>query len=312
MTQSFAAALQSGDLAAVRAFAKADLHNHGALSGDREFLREACGVDVAPLTAPIGSMAEMHAWVDSNIGPIINRKGGRLLGYEAAFRLALRDGVTRIRMGDDVWMLSFPVVDAARLLSSLERLHQKVAPQIEWIPLLGMSRHCAPLDLQRWLAPFLELGAFRVIDLWADEFAQPIEVFKPVYAMAKAAGLRLMAHVGEWGTAEDVRKAVEVLELDEVQHGIAAADSPEVMRWLAERGVRLNVCPTSNILLGRVKRLEAHPIRRLFDAGVTVTINTDDALVFGRSVSEEFLALYECGLFSGEELDIIRMNGLRD
>ena len=109
-----------------------------------------------------------------------------------------------------------------------------------------------------------------------------------------------MAHVGEWGTAEDVRTAVEALELDEVQHGIAAADSPEVMRWLAERGVRLNVCPTSNLLLGRVARLEDHPIRRLFDAGVKVSVGTDDALVFGRSVSEEFLALHACGLFSGD------------
>jgi hypothetical protein len=308
----FAESLESGDLAAVRAFPKADLHNHGALSGDRAFLREATGIDIAPLAQPIGSMAEMGAWVDLNIGPILYRKGGRLLGYEAAFQLALRDGVTRIRMGDDVWMVRDPAVSAARLLSSLQRVHQQVAPRVEWIPLLGMSRHCAPADLQRWLEPFLELGAFAVIDLWADEFAQPIEAFRPLYAMAKSAGLKLMAHVGEWGTAEDVRTAVEVLELDEVQHGIASAHSPEVMRWLAERGVRLNVCPTSNVLLGRVKRLEDHPIRRLFDAGVKVTINTDDALVFGRTVSEEFLALYDCGLFSGAELDNIRINGLHD
>ncbi len=311
-TLSFAEALERRDLVAVRAFPKADLHNHGALSGDRGFLRDATGIDVAPLAAPIASMAEMHRWVDSNIGPILYRKDGRTLGYEAAFRLALKDGVTRIRMGDDIWMLKDPRFDAARLFSSLQQLQQKIAPDVEWIPLLGMSRHCAPADLERWLAPFLELGAFKIVDLWADEFAQPIEVFKPVYEIAKAAGLKLMAHVGEWGTAEDVRKAVEILELDEIQHGIAAADSPEVMRWLADRGVRLNICPTSNILLGRVKRLEDHPIRRLFDAGVKVTINTDDALVFGRSVSEEFMALYDCGLFSGAELDFIRMNGLSD
>ena len=311
MGAGFAAALESGDLAAVRAFPKADLHNHGGLSGDRAFLREATGIDIAPLARPIGSMAEMADWVNANIGPVLYREGGRLLGYEAAFRLALRDGVTRIRMGDD-GELRRPGVSAPELLSSLRELHRRVAPQVEWIPLLGMSRHCAPADLQRWLAPFLELGGFAVVDLWADEFAQPIEAFRPVYAIAEAAGLRLMAHVGEWGTAEDVRAAVEALDLDEVQHGIAAADSPDVMRWLSERGVRLNVCPTSNVLLGRVKRLEDHPIRRLFDAGVKVTINTDDALVFGRSVSEEFLALFDCGLFSGAELDIIRANALDD
>jgi adenosine deaminase len=312
MGSTFADALEGGDLAGLRSFPKADLHNHGILCGDRDFLRDATGVDVAPLQAPIGSMAEMGAWVDANIGPLLYRKGGRTLLYEAAFRLALRDGVTRIRMGDDIGILRDPRDSALRVLNSLQAIHQRVAPAVEWIPLLGMSRHCDPCDLQRWLEPFLELGGFAVIDLWADEFAQPIEAFRPLYAMAKMAGLRLMAHVGEWGTAEDVRHAVDVLELDEVQHGIAAADSPEVMRDLAERGVRLNVCPTSNILLGRVGRLEDHPIRRLFDAGVKVTINTDDALVFGRSVSEEFLALRRCGLFTSSELDAIRINGLSD
>lgn len=312
MTGSFIEALESGELAAVRACPKADLHNHGPLSGDREFLREATGRDIAPLAEPIASMDEMHAWVNANVASMLRGPGGRRLGYEAAFRLALRDGVTRIRMGDDVWLAADPNVSIPRVLASLQAIHQEVAPQVEWIPLLGLSRHCAIADLQRWLAPFLECGGFAVLDLWADELAQPIEAFRPVYAMAKAAGLRLLAHVGEWGTAEDVRTAVELLDLDEVQHGVAAADSPEVMRWLAERGTRLNVCPTSNLLLGRVKRLEDHPIRRLFDAGVTVTVNTDDALVFGRSVSEEFLALHRCRLFTAAELERIRLNGLSD
>jgi adenosine deaminase len=107
-----------------------------------------------------------------------------------------------------------------------------------------------------------------------------------------------------------VQRAVEVLELDEVQHGIAAADSPTVMRFLADNRIRLNICPTSNILLGRVARLQDHPIRRLFDAGVKVTVNTDDAIVFGAGVSEEFLRLYQGGVFTAAELDGIRRWGL--
>jgi adenosine deaminase len=103
-----------------------------------------------------------------------------------------------------------------------------------------------------------------------------------------------------------------VLELDEVQHGIAAAESPEVMRFLADHRIRLNVCPTSNILLGRVKRLEDHPIRKLFDAGVRVTVNTDDAIVFGVGVSEELLRLHQADVFSAAELDMIRQWGLQD
>jgi adenosine deaminase len=97
-----------------------------------------------------------------------------------------------------------------------------------------------------------------------------------------------------------------------VQHGIAAADDPVVMRFLADNRIRLNICPTSNLLLGRVVSLAQHPIRRLFDAGVRVTVNSDDVLVFGSSVSQEFLALHRSGLFSAAELDVIRRNGLAD
>jgi adenosine deaminase len=88
----------------------------------------------------------------------------------------------------------------------------------------------------------------------------------------------------------------EELELDEVQHGIAAAQSTSVMKFLADNRIRLNICPTSNVLLGRVQSLAEHPIRKLYDAGVKVTVNTDDVLVFGQSVSDEFLNLYRAGL----------------
>ena len=65
-------------------------------------------------------------------------------------------------------------------------------------------------------------------------------------------------------------------------------------------------------MLGRVDRLETHPIRKLYDAGVRVTVNTDDVLVFGNGVSEEFLSLYQAKVFSADELDAIRREGLSD
>ena len=92
----------------------------------------------------------------------------------------------------------------------------------------------------------------------------------------------------------------------------AAATSLAVMHFLAENRIRVNVCPTSNLMMGRVERLESHPIRTLFDAGVRVTVNSDDALIFGRTVSEEFLALYRAGIFSAGEVDRIRLYGLSD
>ena len=122
--------------------------------------------------------------------------------------------------------------------------------------------------------------------------------------------MKLKAHVGEFGGAEEVRRTIEVLDLDEVQHGIAAAESVEVMQWLSEHQIRLNVCPTSNVMLGGVPDLASHPIRVLFDSGVPVTINTDDLMIFGQSVSEEYRNLYQAGVFSAEELEDIRRASL--
>lgn len=303
-------ALNTGHVAALRSVPKSDLHNHAYGGGNREWVARVMGRDIAPLKRPLGSMAEMHAWVDRQIGSLFAGPAGRLMAFEATFVQARYDGVTRLEVGEDVWAITLFDKDAAKVTCMLSDIHARAAPAIEWIPQLGMSRHCTISDLGSWLPPFLELGFYKTLDLSGDELAQPIEIFKPLYRMAKAAGLRLKAHVGEWSDADSVWRAVEELELDEVQHGIAAARSEAVMRFLANNRIRLNICPTSNVMLGRAPTLALHPIRKLFDAGVIVTINTDDVLVFGEGVSEE--SLFQANVFSIDELEKIRLAGLTD
>jgi adenosine deaminase len=173
---------------------------------------------------------------------------------------------------------------------------------------IGFVRH-HPLEIQLERAHrFFEQDCFAAIDLYGDELAQPIEKFIPFFRKAKEKKMILRAHVGEFGSADDVWRAVEELELDEVQHGIAAASSTQVMNFLADNNIRLNICPTSNIILSRVDSLKNHPIRKLFDNGVKVTVNTDNLLTFGSTLSQEFLALYDCGLFNANELNKIREN----
>jgi adenosine deaminase len=307
----FQLALEDRDLGGLRACAKADLHVHaGVTSGDRAFLKAATGLDISPVDRVLASMDDMHAWVRGQTGDRFDRMPGRMLGIEATFVQARRDGVTRLEAGEDVWGITLHDGSAQAVWAMLQGAHARGAPEIEWIPQLALSRHCRVPALERWMAPLLELGVFRTLDLSGDEFAQPIELFAPLYRRAKAAGLRLKAHVGEWGTADDVWRAVELLELDEVQHGIAAAASPAAMRFLAEAGVRLNVCPTSNVRLGRVARIGDHPIRALFDAGIRVTVGTDDPVVFGTSLSGEFLALRDAGVMTPAELDAVRLEAL--
>jgi adenosine deaminase len=310
MISDFVTALHTGDRDGLRRAAKADLHIHGFGGGDRAFVREKTGVDIRPLDCVLGSMAEMHAFAEQNLLPAFPGLAGRALAFDATFVQARKDGVTRLELGEDAWGITLHDGSADAVWRFLSEAHRAGAPDIDWVPQLGISRHCAIAAIERWIAPLLELGTFKTLDLSGDERAQPIDLFKPIYRKAQAAGLKLKAHVGEWGTADDVWRAVELLELDEVQHGIAASTSAPVMRALANAGVRLNVCPTSNVQLGRVASLREHPIRVLFDAGVNVTVATDDPLIFGCTLSSEFMALYEAGVMTAEELDHIRLAAL--
>ena len=309
MNEAFQQALRTEDLESIRKIPKADLHNHGLAGADPASVEEILGRRFVPLDHKLTSMEEMHAWANENLGDFDPKLGPRLL--EAAFARATRDGLVRYELGDDVWSITVHG-SAANVTERLKKAHARGAPQVEWIPQLGISRHCRIEDIRRWMEPFLALTFYRTFDLSGDEFAQPIENFKPLYRLARENGLRLKAHVGEWGDADSVWRAVEELELDEVQHGIAAADSPAVMRFLAERRIRLNICPTSNLMLSRVETLASHPIRKLFDAGVRVTVNTDDMAMFGQSVSHEFLNLYRAGCLNEIELDQVRENGLSE
>ena len=132
-----------------------------------------------------------------------------------------------------------------------------------------------------------------------------------MYRKAEKYGLTKIVHVGESGSADDVRRAVEILGLDEVHHGIGAATSKDTMRFLADNHIQLNVCPSSNVMLGYAKDYEHHPIKTLVENGVEVTINTDDLLIFNSSIENEYLLLYKAGTLSVDQLEEIRLRGLK-
>ena len=309
--ESFTDALKQGNLEKIRAFPKSDLHNHFILGGSRQYLHKMTGIKIEPVKTPILSMDEMHAWNRENLGERFETSEMRKVLIKAAFWQAQYDGVAVLEIGEDVWGLSeYFHNDIDELIEAFTTAQKEIAPNIELRLQIGLSRHCPIEYLEDCLSHFWGNKAFYSIDLYGNEFAQPIENFKSIYRRAKKEGLCLKAHVGEWGTAEDVRRAVEELDLDEVQHGIRAIHDENVVRFLADHRIRLNITPSSNILLGRVPSMSSHPIGRLYRSGVDVTINSDDILIFDSDVSKEYLRLYESGCLSAEELDSIRQNGL--
>lgn len=310
-SNTFITALKNNDLATIKEIPKADLHNHFVLGGSRKYIERKIGYKIEPIKKVLKSMNEMHGWGNENLGDRFNTREMRKLLIEAAFVQAKEDGVSILEIGEDVWGLGeFFSNDIDELIDAFKTANRCIAPNIELRLQIGLSRHCDVNYLLNCLEPFWGRKEFYSIDLYGDEFAQPIEKFIPIYRKAKDNGLVLKAHIGEWGTAEDVKRGIELLGLDEVQHGIAAVTSKQVINYLIDNHITLNITPTSNVLLGRVENMKVHPIGELYRSGVNVTINSDDILIFDSDVSKEYLSLYNSKVLKAEELDEIRKKGL--
>lgn len=126
-----------------------------------------------------------------------------------------------------------------------------------------------------------------------DEMRGKPKDFAWSFDMAREAGLRLTSHAGEWGGPESVRDTIRDLRVERVGHGVRAIEDLALVDELAEKGIVLECCPGSNIALGLYPSWRAHPIARLHDRGVKVTISTDDPPFFGTSMEREYTRLAE-------------------
>jgi adenosine deaminase len=124
-----------------------------------------------------------------------------------------------------------------------------------------------------------------------DETRGNAELFAEAFAVARDAGLIRAPHAGEHGGPDSVRNALDVLGAQRIEHGVRAAEDPALLRRLADAGVTLDVCPTSNVVLRVVPSLAEHPLPRLLEAGIPLSLNADDPLFFGSGI----LAEYELG-----------------
>ena len=126
------------------------------------------------------------------------------------------------------------------------------------------------------------------------------------FDMAREAGLKLTCHAGEWGGADMVADTIRDLKVERIGHGIHAAQDPALMQQIADQGIVLEVCPGSNVVLKAVEGWDTHPIQKLRDAGVKVTVSTDDPPFFHTTMTDEFDMLAKT--FGWGESDFVEMN----
>lgn len=161
--------------------------------------------------------------------------------------------------------------------------------------LISVNRHESP-DLAREAIGIaiarMDQGVVGV-DLAGNEAEFSGEPFQEVFLAAQDSGLRVTIHAGEWGGADNVRQAIEVLGAERIGHGIRVLEDPYVVGLARERGTVFEVCVTSNHHSGVVENLADHPINQMLEQGLNVTINTDDPSISRINLSSEYQTIHQ-------------------
>ena len=288
---------------------KSDLHNHSTKGCRLAWVEDRTGHSFPNPPKTFDGLEGMQNWFTSYVKPFCSGYEGIVLRWEGAFAEAGRNNIRRLAMNFGTAEIELAGgMDEFRKL--IESFHMKYCPDTVFEPELTYISACDIDSATDSIDEYIKTRFFKSIDVCGGENIRPFEEFLPLYRKAEQYGLTKIMHVGESGSADDVRKSVEVLGLDEVHHGIGAATSKETMRFLADNHIQLNVCPSSNVMLGYAKDYEHHPIKALVENGVEVTINTDDLLIFNSSIENEYLMLYKAGTLSVNQLEEIRIRGL--
>ncbi|MDO5653512.1 MAG: adenosine deaminase [Brachymonas sp.] len=282
---------------------KAELHLHieGTLEPELIFaLAQRNGVTLP--YADVEALRAAYAFTDLQSFLDLYYAGCNVLRTEqdffdlawAYFERAAADHVVRVEpffdpqthtdrgIGFDVFMPGF--------IRAAEKAKQDLGLSCDWIMcfLRHLSEEAAFETLEAslpWRGHFIGVG------LDSSEKGHPPEKFARVFARAGELGLRRVAHAGEEGPPEYVKSALDVLGAERIDHGVRSAEDPALMQRLAHEQVPLTVCPLSNVRLCVFPDLAQHNLPQLLDAGLCITVNSDDPAYFGGYVNENYLQL---------------------
>jgi adenosine deaminase len=156
---------------------------------------------------------------------------------------------------------------------------------------------------------FIDQGVIG-IGLGGSEHLYPADLFEDAFAKAKRCGLHRVAHAGEAAGPESVWNALQKLDIERIGHGTRAWEDSLLIEELRRRKIPLEMCLTSNVCTGVVRSIEAHPLKKSLEAGLQVTLNTDDPTMFGCTLTSEYVLLLDKPGFTHEELRQISYNAL--
>ncbi|OMH28484.1 adenosine deaminase [Motiliproteus sp. MSK22-1] len=175
--------------------------------------------------------------------------------------------------------------------------------------ILSFLRHLSGAEALSLLKQVDEhLPLFAAVGLDSSEKGNPPEKFEAAFEYARSKGLKAVAHAGEEGPPEYVWGALNALKVDRIDHGNRSLEDPSLIKVLIEQQIPLTICPLSNLRLAVVDDMSDHPLRRMLELGLKVTINSDDPAYFGGYLNDNYRAVEQALSLSVEQLGLIARN----
>ncbi|KLN61336.1 adenine deaminase [Kiloniella spongiae] len=196
------------------------------------------------------------------------------------------------------------------ILRALDDGQEKLGVTSELI--MSFLRHLSEEDAFATLEeakPWFD-GRIVAVGLDSSEMGHPPSKFERVFNAARDLDLKLVAHAGEEGPSEYVREAIELLKIDRLDHGNRTIEDLALTRKLASSGIAFTVCPLSNLKLCGVANMKDHPLKKMMQAGLKVTVNSDDPAYFGGYMTANFLSVVEALDLSKDDIAVLCRNSI--
>ena len=292
-------------LSLLRSAPKAELHIHieGSLEPELIFaLAQRNGVALP--YANVAALRAAYAFTDLQSFLDIYYAGASVLLHEADFfdmasayfERAVADGVVHAELFFDPQTHTDRGLPIGVVITGLHRACQRAKANLglDASLILCFLRHLSEDAALATLAaalPYREL--FIGVGLDSSERGHPPEKFARVFAQARALGLHCVAHAGEEGPPAYIESALDVLQVERIDHGVRCLESPALVARLAASRMPLTVCPLSNVRLCVFETMARHSLPALLDAGLCATVNSDDPAYFGGYLNDNFIATFE-------------------
>ena len=301
---------------------KAELHLHieGTLEPEMMFeLAARNGVDL-----PFASVEEIRAaydFTDLQSFLDIYYQGAAVLRTSDDFRdlmwayleRAAADGVRHAEMFFDAQTHTDRQIGFDVFMAGFAEAMDRAAAELGMTSLLIMCflRHLpesAAIETLEAARPYLD--QITAVGLDSSELGHPPEDFERVFAMARAAGLRSVAHAGEEGPPAYIEGALDSLRAERIDHGVSCDQDDALVARLVDEEIPLTMCPLSNVRLNGFERIEDHNLKRLMERGVKVTVNSDDPSYFGGYIADNYRALEQGLGLTHADLALLARNSI--